>query len=111
MKARNATSSLFALFFSVLSFGYGTDATAAVSCTACVSDGGLGYTRECCETRVDSDGNPYEYCRTEDCLPGMDPPDTLHEGDAPGYTRPLTAKNPDSIHVIKFRLGPAINKP
>jgi hypothetical protein len=69
--------------------------SAAVSCGACVSDGGLGYVRTCCENRIDSEGNPYEYCRTDSCLPGMDPPDTLREGDAPGFTRPPHYAIPD----------------
>jgi hypothetical protein len=89
-------SSLLVCLLTLASISSG--ANAAVSCTACVSDGGYGYVRTCCENRVDQDGDPYEYCRTEDCLPGMDVPDKLREGDAPGFTRPAHYPFPDLIY-------------
>ena len=100
-----------AFCFGIISFASTANAE-PVSCNACTSDGGLGYSRTCCVTRVDPNPSPnvdptYQYCRVMDCLPGQDAPDEIRESDAPGFTLPIHDKYPDAPRTIKIQI-PAV---
>jgi hypothetical protein len=96
------------IFFSYSASAVNNDIipTKGISCGGCISDGGLGYQRTCCENRIDAQGNTYTYCATSACLPGDKEPTTLNKSAVTDSDIPV--QNPSPIEPVVMK--PLINK-